>query len=43
MWPQRPHVFFYLVDTLRADALEPYGAELPTSPRIAEFAGDAVG
>ncbi|MCP4545480.1 MAG: sulfatase [bacterium] len=37
-----PHVFIYMIDTLRADALEPYGAELPTSPRIAEFAQDAV-
>ncbi len=39
---ERPHVFIYMIDTLRADALEPYGASLPTSPRIAEFAGDAV-
>jgi arylsulfatase A-like enzyme len=40
--PERPHVFVYMIDTLRADALETYGSELPTSPRIAEFARDAV-
>lgn len=39
---QRPHVFIYLIDTLRADALALYGAARPTSPRIAEFARDSV-
>lgn len=39
---QSPHIFIYMIDTLRADALEPYGSELPTSPRIAEFARDAI-
>lgn len=38
----RPHVFIYAIDTLRADALEPYGAAIGSSPKIAEFASDAV-
>jgi arylsulfatase A-like enzyme len=37
-----PHAFLYLIDTLRADALEPYGSERPSSPRILEFARSAV-
>ena len=37
-----PGVFVYLIDTLRADALEPYGASLPTSPRISRFSQRAV-
>ena len=37
-----PNVFIYMIDTLRADSLTPYGAQHPTSPRIAEFAEDAV-
>lgn len=44
-WPEElawPPVFIYLIDTLRADALEPYGSPRPTSPRINEFARDAV-
>ena len=40
--PESPHVFIYLIDTLRADALTPYGYRRQTSPRIAEFARDAV-
>ena len=40
--PPKPDVFFYVVDTLRADALGTYGARLPTSPRIDAFAHDAV-
>lgn len=40
--PRPPHVFVYLVDTLRADALEPYGAPAGSSPRVAELARDAV-
>ncbi len=39
---QRPHIFIYLIDTLRADALGIYGAERPTSPEIDRFAADAV-
>lgn len=38
----RPHVLVYLVDTLRADHLGVYGYGRPTSPRIDEFAGDAL-
>lgn len=39
---QRPSVFVYMIDTLRADALGIYGAERPTSPFIDGFARDAV-
>lgn len=38
----RPHVFIYTIDTLRADSLSVYGSGRPASPRIAEFARDAV-
>lgn len=38
----KPHVFIYLIDTLRADALSLYGAERPTSPEIEKFAQDSV-
>ena len=37
----RPHVFIYLVDTLRSDHLGSYGYGGPVSPRIAVFARDA--
>lgn len=37
-----PHVFLYLIDTLRADALTLYGSPRPTSPRLEAFARDAV-
>lgn len=37
-----PHVFIYMVDTLRADALGLYGARRATSPRLAELARDGV-
>ncbi|MCP3959104.1 MAG: sulfatase [bacterium] len=40
--PESPHVFIYLIDTLRADALTTYGSQRETSLRIAEFARDAV-
>ncbi len=40
--PASPHVFIYLIDTLRADALTVYGSQRETSPRIADFARDAV-
>lgn len=36
------HVLFVLVDTLRADRLEPYGAERETSPLFDEFCQDAA-
>lgn len=39
---RRPNVFFYLMDTVRADGLGVYGSPLPTSPRIDEFAKDSV-
>jgi len=38
----RPHIFVYLLDTLRADALGVYGAERPTSPNIDRFARDSI-
>ncbi len=38
----RPNVLIFMVDTLRADALTPYGYEQDTSPEVAEFAADAV-
>ncbi len=37
-----PHVFVYMIDTLRADALGVYGAERPTSPNIDRFASGSV-
>lgn len=39
---QRPNVIIYLVDALRSDHLEPYGYTKNTSPRLLEFARDAV-
>lgn len=38
----KPHVFIYLIDTLRADSLSVYGSRRPASPRLQEFARDAV-
>ncbi len=37
-----PNVILYLIDTLRADHLGVYGYPRPTSPRIDEFAADAI-
>jgi arylsulfatase A-like enzyme len=37
-----PLAIVYLVDTLRADHTTPYGYERDTTPRLAEFAEDAV-
>jgi len=34
---EKPPIFIYLVDTLRADALEIYGSHRPTSPNISDF------
>ena len=39
---KRPNVFFYLIDALRADHLQPYGYEKEISPNIAQFAGESV-
>jgi len=38
----KPSVFLYMVDTLRADALSPYGGDPAVTPRLTEFAQDAV-
>jgi arylsulfatase A-like enzyme len=38
----RPNIFIYLIDTLRADSLIPYGSKRPISPFIDDFANDAV-
>jgi len=38
----RPDVVIVLIDTLRADFLEPYGFERETSPRIASLAQESV-
>jgi choline-sulfatase len=35
-------IFLYMIDTLRADALQVYGADPGSSPRTAEFAARAV-
>jgi arylsulfatase A-like enzyme len=41
--PRRPpHVFVYLIDTLRADHLGAYGYPRPTSPHIDAFAREAA-
>lgn len=37
-----PPVILVVVDTLRADHLEPYGYEQPTSPRLDEWSGTAA-
>lgn len=49
VWPSReprnaspPSVFVYLIDTLRADALAPYGGRPEIAPRMNAFAKDAV-
>jgi arylsulfatase A-like enzyme len=39
---QRPDIFLYLIDTLRADALGVYGSRSLLTPRMDEFARDAV-
>ncbi|MDX1503427.1 MAG: sulfatase, partial [Thermoanaerobaculia bacterium] len=40
--PRRPHIVLYLVDTLRSDRLGVYGYERPLTPRLDEFAREAV-
>ena len=37
-----PTIVLFVVDTLRADYLQPYGFPHPTSPRLMEFRKDAV-
>ena len=37
-----PHIFVYMIDTLRADAVTLYGSARPTTPRLQAFAADAV-
>lgn len=39
---KKPHVFIYLVDTLRADHLSCYGYHRETSPFIDEFSAEGV-
>ena len=40
--PQRPDILLITIDTLRADALEPYGATDTETPNIARLAGEGV-
>lgn len=37
-----PHVFLYMIDTLRADELGPYGGRPALTPRVNAFAEEAV-
>jgi arylsulfatase A-like enzyme len=37
-----PNVFVYMIDTLRADEVGPYGGRPPLTPRMNAFAGEAV-
>ena len=38
----QPNIVLFVVDTLRADRLQPYGYPRPTSPRLLELADEAV-
>ncbi len=38
----RPDILVYMVDTLRADELEPYGAAVTRTPNLARFAEEAA-
>ncbi len=40
--PRRPDILLITIDTLRADALEPYGAPDTLTPNIARLAGEGV-
>jgi len=40
--PERPDILFISIDTLRSDRLSLYGYDLPTSPRLDEFAREAL-
>ena len=39
---KKPNIFFYLIDALRADHLEPYGYQKAVSPNIRRFSAEAV-
>ena len=39
---EHPNIIMVVIDTLRADRLEPYGYELPTSPRLDEIASGGL-
>ena len=40
--PQRPDILLVTIDTLRADALEPYGATETLTPNLAKLAGEVI-
>lgn len=40
--PRRPHVFLFVVDSLRRDYLSPYNDAVTFTPSIATFASDSV-
>lgn len=40
--PRRPHVFLFVVDSLRRDYLSPYNDAVTFTPSIQKFAGDSV-
>ena len=40
--PRQPNIVVYVMDAMRADHLQPYGYPRDTSPRIAEFARQAI-
>ncbi len=40
--PERPDILFISIDTLRRDHMSVYGYELPTTPRLDEFAAEAL-
>ena len=40
--PKRPNILLITVDTLRADHLQPYGYDRPTSPKLAQLAQSAM-
>lgn len=40
--PRRPHIFLFVVDSLRRDYLSPYNAAVTFTPRIGEFARENV-
>ena len=39
---QRPHIFVFVVDSLRRDYLSPYNAKVTFTPSIAALAGDSL-
>jgi arylsulfatase A-like enzyme len=38
----KPNVILFVIDTLRADYLQPYGSSFPNSPHLQEFCKDAI-